>query len=65
MKSCDSCRKKGYCSYLADRLRLVDSTCDASGWLEGRFEHPYGEKDTGADLVHKKNCPINLEIRKK
>ena len=36
--------------------------CGASGWLEGRFGHPYGTKDTGADLVHKKNCPINKEL---
>ena len=36
--------------------------CDASGWLEGRFGHPYGTKDTGADLKHEKNCPINSEI---
>ena len=37
--------------------------CDASGWLEGNLGHPYGTKDAGADLVHKKNCPINKEIK--
>lgn len=37
--------------------------CDASGWLvENRFGHPYGAKDTGADLCHKKDCPINKEL---
>ena len=39
--------------------------CDASGWLvENRFGHSYGTKDTGADLVHKKNCPMNKELKK-
>ncbi len=38
--------------------------CNASGWLEGEYGHPYGAKDTGADLVHEKNCPINKELRK-
>lgn len=37
--------------------------CDASGWLEGRFGHPYGTKDAGSDLIHKKNCPINKEAK--
>ncbi|KKL57197.1 hypothetical protein LCGC14_2237850 [marine sediment metagenome] len=33
--------------------------CEASGWLEGEFGSPYSTKDTGADLVHKKNCLMN------
>ena len=37
--------------------------CDASGWLEGRLGLPYGSENTGADLVHKKNCPINNELK--
>lgn len=37
--------------------------CGASGWLEGRFGRPYGAKDAGADLVHKKSCPINKELK--
>ena len=36
--------------------------CGASGWLEGRLGHPYGAKDTGADLKHKQNCPVNQFI---
>lgn len=40
--------------------------CDASGWLvEHRFGHPYGTKGVNADLVHKKNCPINKELNLK
>ena len=39
--------------------------CDASGWLvEHRFGHPYETKDVGADLIHKKNCPINKILMK-
>ena len=39
--------------------------CDASGWLvDPEFGHPYGAKDVGADLQHKKGCPINKELRK-
>jgi len=38
--------------------------CDASGWLEGRFGYPYGTKDASADLVHKKDCPMNKELGK-
>ena len=38
--------------------------CTASGWLvEHRFGYAYGTKDTGADLIHKKNCPINKELK--
>jgi len=46
--------------YLAGRCLL----CDASGWLDDRFGHSYDTKDAGADLVHKKDCPINKELKK-
>ena len=36
--------------------------CDASGWIKGKLGLPYGTKDVGSDLVHKKNCPVNKEI---
>lgn len=37
--------------------------CDASGWLvDNRFGHHYSTKDIGADLQHKKGCPINKEL---
>ncbi len=36
--------------------------CKASGWLEDRLGQAYGAKDAGADLVHKKSCPINKEL---
>jgi len=37
--------------------------CNASGWLDERLGSPYGTKNADADLVHKKSCPINKELR--
>jgi len=37
--------------------------CGASGWFDGKLGRKYGDKkNPGADLEHKKNCPINKEI---
>jgi len=47
--------KSGYC--------LI---CGASGWLEGNLGHHYKDKNNpGADLQHKKDCPVNQEIKRK
>lgn len=38
--------------------------CGASGWLvENRLGYHYKDKDVGADLQHKKACPMNKEIK--
>ena len=37
--------------------------CGTPGWLvENRFGRPHNAKNIGADLQHKKNCPVNKEL---